>query len=87
MASFFRAGRRRRVNPQLTLLEAQAEVTLLQAELADAQSALAEAKQRDEAEALKAAEKAKQRQALEEAKKQDAELKRRIAELEELIED
>lgn len=85
--SFFRVGRRRRINPQLTLVEAQAEVATLQAELAEAQLTVEEVQKREQAEALKVAEKVKQRQALEEAKKQDAELKRRIAELEDLIED
>ena len=86
VASYFRPGRRRREDPALTLLDAQAAVTALRAELAEAEATLEEVKKRDETLALKAAEKEQQQQALDAARRQDAELKRRIAELQAQLE-
>ena len=80
--SFFRPGRRRRVMPELTLLQAQSVVAALRAELTEAEADLDAVKKRDEAEALKNAEKQQRMQALEEARQQGAALKQRIAELE-----
>jgi hypothetical protein len=87
VASFFRPARRRRENPALTLVEAQAQLAEAQAQLAEAQAAVEEVKKREEEAALKAADRAKKQQALEEAQRQDAELKRRIAELQHELED
>lgn len=82
VASFYRPGRRRRADPTLTVADAGAVVVKLRAELAQAETELQEAKQRAADEALKRADNAKKLEALQEAKAQDAELKRRIAELE-----
>ena len=87
VGSFFRPGRRRRDNPALTLVEAQALLAAAQAELSEAQAAVEEVKKREEEAALKAEGRAKKQQALEAAQRQDAELKRRIAELQHELED
>lgn len=87
VASFFRVPRRITKRPPLTLAAAQAEVAQAQNALTEAQAQLEAVRSRDAAAAAQAAEREKKQQALSAAKQQNAELKRRIAELEDELED
>lgn len=87
VSGFFRIPRRTRKTPLVTLESALADVAQAQAALESAQVQLDAVRSRDAAAVTQAAEREKKQQALTAAKQQTAELKRRIAELEQELDD